>query len=195
MQITVMCRQFCVLLVATGTLFLPMDRLHKKVRQANLWAHLKKYKSIKIRKTPISIFLITAKYRVLTRNTASSSQGGVESVYFKTQHLDNIADEKMEMIHGKDGTSRQQSQEVLQLQNLVEVEQSSRTESVENLRMLDSNPDQTPHETARNLEAAKILSKSIDLVFEGRPRVSAFPSISFEHQPNRLHRYKMTTNK
>ena len=105
------------------------------------------------------------------------------------QRLNNI-DEKMEMMHGKDGTSIQQSREVLPLQNL-EVEQSSRTESVENLRILDSNPDQTPHgETARNLEAAKILSKSIDLVFEGRPRVSAFPSISFEHKPNRLHRYK-----
>ena len=42
MQITVMRRQFCLLLVATGTLFLPIDRLHKKVHQANLWAHLRK---------------------------------------------------------------------------------------------------------------------------------------------------------
>ena len=102
----------------------------------------------------------------------------------------------MEMMLEKDGTGGQQSREVLPFQNQVEVEESSRTESVENLRILDSNPDQTPHETARNLEAAKILSKSIDLaVFEGRPRVSAFPSISFEHKPNRLHRYKMTTNR
>ena len=42
MQITVMCRQFCVLLVATGTLFLPMDRLHEKSSSSQLMGTLKK---------------------------------------------------------------------------------------------------------------------------------------------------------
>ena len=44
MQITVMRRQFCLLLVATGTLFLPIDRLHKKFIKPTYghWAHLRK---------------------------------------------------------------------------------------------------------------------------------------------------------
>ena len=73
----------------------------------------------------------------------------------------------------------------LELQHM-DGEQSSTTESTEHMTSMSGQQQGRSEDIdfrlqttdLKDLEAARIRSKSIDLVFEGRPRISAFPSIS-----------------